>query len=185
MMWHLMLNCYRVGILDTSDDLLSIIYGNSLETTDLIVDSLELWWEKNKERNNYVTELAINLDNGPHLHSHRTQFIKRMVELADKTGLKIRLIYYPPYHSKYNPIERCWGILENHWNGTLLDSVDKTIKWTETMTWKGFHPVVHLLDKVYKKGIKLTKKMMKIYEERLTRSETLPKWDLTIEPVLG
>jgi hypothetical protein len=35
-----------VGILDTSDNLLSIIFGNSLETSDLIVDSLELWWEK-------------------------------------------------------------------------------------------------------------------------------------------
>jgi transposase len=31
----------------------------------------------------------------------------------------------PPDHSKYNPIERCWGILENHWNGTLLAS-----KWS-------------------------------------------------------
>ena len=174
-----------VGILDTSDDLLTIIFGNSLETSDLIADSLELWWQENKERNNHITELAINLDNGPHMHSHRTQFMKRMIELADKTGLKIHLLYYPPYHSKYNPIERCWGILENHWNGTILNSVDKTIKWAETMTWKGLHPVVHLLDKVYKKGVKLTKKAMKVYEERLTRSETLPKWDVIIEPVLG
>jgi len=108
-----------------------------------------------------------------------------MVEFADKTEVKIRLIYYPPYHSKYNPIERCWGILETHWNGTLLDSVDKTIKWTETMTWKGLHPVVHLLAKVYKKGMKLTRKTMNIYEKRLMRSETLPKWDVIIEPVLG
>lgn len=141
--------------------------------------------KKNKDRCTSVTELAINLDNGPHVHSRRSQFIKRMIELADKTGLKIHLIYYPPYHSKYNPIERCWGILETHWNGTILDSVDKTVKWTETMTWKGLHPAVHLLDKVYKKGMKLTPKMMKIYEERLTRSETVPKWDVIIEPVLG
>jgi Rhodopirellula transposase DDE domain len=35
-----------VGILDTSDNFLSVIFGNSLETSDLIVDSLELWWEK-------------------------------------------------------------------------------------------------------------------------------------------
>jgi hypothetical protein len=174
-----------VGILDTSDDLLTIIFGNSFETSDLIADSLELWWQENKERNNHIIELAINLDNGPHMHSHRTQFMKRMIELADKTGIKIHLLYYPPYHSKYNPIERCWGILEDHWNGTILNSVDKTIKWAETMTWKGLYPVVHLLDKVYKKGVKLTKKAMKVYEERLTRSETLPKWDVIIEPVLG
>ena len=53
------------------------------------------------------------------------------------------------------------------------------------MTWKGLHPVVYFFDKVYKKGIKLTRKMMKAYEERLTRSETLPKWDVIIEPVFG
>ncbi|NRB09761.1 MAG: hypothetical protein HRU34_23665, partial [Richelia sp.] len=26
-------------------------------------------------------------------------------------------LYYAPYHSKYNPIEGCWGILDQHWNG--------------------------------------------------------------------
>jgi len=75
-----------------------------------------------------------------------------MTEFVDKTGLILRLIYYPPYHSKYNPIERCWGILEEHWNGTLLSSIEKTLEWAGTMTWNGVHPVVHLLDAVYQKG---------------------------------
>ncbi len=29
----------------------------------------------------------------------------RMVMFADATGLEVKLVYYPPYHSKYNPIE--------------------------------------------------------------------------------
>ena len=37
--------------------------------------------------------------------------------------LKVRLIYYPPYHSKYHGIERYWGGLERAWNGYLLASV--------------------------------------------------------------
>ncbi|MGB5712882.1 MAG: hypothetical protein WBM44_18485, partial [Waterburya sp.] len=37
--------------------------------------------------------------------------------------LAIALIYYPFYHSKYNPTEQCWALLENYWNGTILDSV--------------------------------------------------------------
>jgi hypothetical protein len=41
--------------------------------------------------------------------------MKRMVEFADKNNLEIVLAYYPPYHSKYNSIERSGGILENHW----------------------------------------------------------------------
>ena len=48
--------------------------------------------------------------------------MKRLVEFSDRHQLTLELAYYPPYHSKYNLIERCWGILENHWNGTLLTS---------------------------------------------------------------
>ena len=94
-------------------------------------------------------------------------------------------VYYPPYHSKYNPIERCRGRLEEHWNGELPDSVDKVVKWAETMTWKGARPVVHLWNKVYKRGIRPAKKKMKPYERRIQRSDRLPKWDIIIEPSGG
>ncbi|MDB9415660.1 ISAzo13-like element transposase-related protein [Microcystis aeruginosa] len=49
----------------------------------------------------------MDLDGGAATRSNRTQFIKRMVEFAQKTQGQIRLIDYPPHHSKYNPIERC------------------------------------------------------------------------------
>ena len=173
------------GIFEPTNDVLTIIFATSIETSDFIVDCLERWWEENKERLSHIRELVINLDNGPHVNSHRTQFIKRMTEFADNTGLKIRLVYYPPYHSKYNPIERCWGVLELHWNGTLLSSIGKAIEWARTMMWKGVRPVVHLLDKVYQKGVKLTKEAMKVYEEGIKRLENLPWWDVTIVPTLG
>ncbi len=44
----------------------------------------------------------------------------------------MRLVVDPPYHSKYNPIERCWGILENHWNGDVLDSVETVVTFAQT-----------------------------------------------------
>ena len=173
------------GVFEPSNDHISIVFGTSIETSDFIVDCLELWWEETKERHAHIGKLVINLDNGPHANSHRTQFIKRMIEFCDKTGLKIQLAYYPPYHSKYNLIERCWGVLEMHWNGTLLSSIHKAIRWAETMTWNGAHPTVHLIDKVYQKGVKLTKEAMKICEERIERLGNLPKWDVTIEPAFG
>lgn len=125
------------------------------------------------------------MDNGPNSASCRTQFIRRMVEFAEKSGLQIRLAYYPPYHSKYNPVERCWGILEEHWNGELLDSIEKTIKWASTMTWKGIKPVIYFCDKIYKKGISLTKEEMRTYERKILRSNLLPKWDVIINPFYG
>ena len=62
------------------------------------------------------------------------------MEFARKYGLAVQLAYYPPYHSKYNPIERCWGILEMHWNGSLLDSVEAVLGFAGSMTWKGQAP---------------------------------------------
>ncbi|WP_368733848.1 ISAzo13-like element transposase-related protein [Desulfobacter hydrogenophilus] len=55
--------------------------------------------------------------------------------------------YYPPYHSKYNPVERVWGRLEQHWNEGLLDKVEKIIGLTKTMTRKGWSPVVTFVKK--------------------------------------
>jgi len=104
---------------------------------------------------------------------------------ADRHQLTLELAYYPPYHSKYNPIERCWGILENHWNGTLLASIDVALAWTKTMTWRGVSPMVHLLDRVYETGARLTKSAFRPIAARLERSPTLPKWSLTIEPNTG
>ena len=78
---------------------------------------LQQWWDERKVHYGHVVRLQIDLDNGPSISSRRTQFIKRMVQFADRNALTIELVYYPPYHSKYNSIERCWGILEEHWNG--------------------------------------------------------------------
>lgn len=173
------------GILDVSTGRLTILFGTSCETSDFIADGLELWWETNKSRLGHIQMVVIHADNSPHLKSHRTQFLKRMTELADKTGLKIRVVYYPPYHSKYNPIERCWGMLETHWNGTLLTSIETALNWAGSMTWKGIKPVVHLLEKVYQKGVKVSKDLMKNIEQRIKRSNTLPRWDIMIEPIVG
>jgi Rhodopirellula transposase DDE domain len=69
--------------------------------------------------------------------------------------------------SKYNPVERCWGILEQHWNGTVLKDVATMLVWAQSMTWKGLHPIVLLNQKVYQKSISLSKSAMKAVERAL------------------
>ncbi len=112
----------------------------------------------------------------------RTQFLKRMGEFVDSIGRAVQLLYYPPYHSWYNPIERCWGVLECHWNGARLTSAETMLEWAKTMTWKGLHPVVELSKKVYEKGVSLTKKAMEAIETRLERNPKFPKYDILILP---
>jgi Rhodopirellula transposase DDE domain len=170
------------GILEVLSGVLMILFGTSRLTSDFVVDCLERWWQKRRTSLPHVKKLVIDLDKGPATSSRRTQFLKRMVELADKFSLVIELVSYPPYHSKYNPIERCWGILEIHWNGTLLGRVETVLGWARTMTWKGRSPAVHLMAGEYERGKRVEPEEMKQYEARLQRSETLPKWSVIITP---
>jgi len=117
-----------VGILMPATDEVFLYAVTSRVTSDCLVDRLVQWWETVKDRFTHIKTLVINLDNGPENHSRRTQFIQRLVAFVEQYQISVRLAYYPPYHSKYNPIERCWGALEGHWNGSLLDSVDAVME---------------------------------------------------------
>ena len=69
--------------------------------------------------------------------------------------LNLRLAYYPPYHSKYNPIERVWGV-ENHWNGDILDEIETVVNFAQTMT------ETSCVTLVYQTGVKLKKQWLKL-----------------------
>jgi Rhodopirellula transposase DDE domain len=171
-----------VGIFLPATDELFIYHVTSKVTSDCLVDRLVQWWEAVSSRFAHITMLVINVDNGPENHSRRTQFMRRMVEFAQHYGITVRLAYYPPYHSKYNAIERCWGILEHHWNGALLDTVDAVLNFTASMTWQGLHPVVALVTTVYKTGVSLTKAAMAEIEDQIARLPGLAKWFVDIMP---
>jgi hypothetical protein len=174
-----------VGLLvPTRDEL--FVYGITAKvTSDCLADCLERWWDAVRPQGPQITTLVIHLDHGPETQSRRTQFMQRMVTFAQQTGRTIRWASYPPYHSKYHPIERCWGILENHGNGALLDSIDAVIPFAPTMTWQGAHPVGALVTPTYETGVKLTKAAMQAVEARLTRLPGLEKWFVDISPTVA
>lgn len=150
-------------------------------TADVIVDRLEALWPELQARFRPHT-LVLNLDNGPENHSRRPQFIKRLVEFVHVREVFMELAYYPPYHSKYNPIERVWGVLEQAWNGELLTSQDRVLQLAQDLTWKGRHPVVAMIPQVYSTGIRLTRKQMQDYEGCIQRLPGLDRWFVWIPP---
>jgi len=169
-------------ILAVDNQQLSLVFGTSRDTSDFIADGLEWWWENRRTAHLGVRQPLINLDHGPQTSSSRTQFIKRLVEFPDLHQLTLELAYYPPCHSKYNRIERCWGILENHWNGTPLNSVSTALHWAQTITWHGVTFVVHLLDQVYQTGLRIMPHRFGPIAARLHRWASRPKWSLVIHP---
>lgn len=169
-----------LGILLPKTGELSIYIVPTPLTADAVADAIEGWWDANRERFPGVGRLVIDQDNGPENNSRRTQFMARMVRFADEAVIHVELAYYPPYHSKYNPIERCWAALEKYWNGALLDSIDAVVGYASNMTWKGRHPVVQFVDRAYEKGKTLSAAAMREVEARIDRHPTLGRWFVNI-----
>ena len=167
------------GIMDVKEKTVDVSLSTTKVTADFMVDRLEEYWL----RKGYSGKtLLLNADNGPENNSSRTQFVKRMIQFSIDNNTPVILAYYPPYHSKYNPIERFWGILEQHWNGSLLDSKDVVLKYLQTTTYDGKTPNVAVITRPYKKGVKVGEKAMKIYERALERIAGLEKWFIRISP---
>jgi hypothetical protein len=169
-----------VGILLPEFDELSISLCTSKVTSDCIVDVFNDWWLNNKVRFPLIDTLVFLQDNGPENSGRRTQFLSRMVQFVAQHQLNVRLAYYPPYHSKYNPVERCWGVLEHHWNSALLDTVDAVVGYAKSMTWNQLHPTVTLVTQAYQSGVRVSKKAMAAVEAKMSRLPLLSPWFIDI-----
>ena len=171
---------FGIFLPDSKD--LSLYFTPSKVTSDFMEDRLEQWWQEKRQLYPKVDTLLLDLDNGPENHSHRSQFIYRLVQWAQATQLTVELVYYPPYHSKYNSIERCWGVLEVYWNGELLDSEAAVLGFAANMTYAGRHPHVDRVSAAYCSGVRRSSAEKKLLEGRLVRLASLPKWFVTIAP---
>jgi hypothetical protein len=171
------------GILLPDRNRLYLYFSQGRITSDFIADCLADCWQQLQAEMPQVKTLLLYQDNGPENHSRRTQFMLRMTQLADQTQCTIRLAYYPPYHSKYNPIERVWGALEQHWHGDLLDSLETVLRFAKSLKWNQQTPIVQFVKTIYETGKKLTQQAMSILEQRFEREATLGKWFVTIHPL--
>lgn len=177
-------NCTIVpfGILDLKTNETFVYCNKGSSTADFKVDCIEQYLINKKEIFN-IKRLIIFLDNGPENSSRRTLWIKSLVNLAIKYNITIELAYYPPYHSKYNPIERFWARLQLSWSGIIINTTDKLIEKINKVTWKGINTQATLINKEYKKGISIDKDEMKLLEgKHIYREAGIEKWSLVITP---
>ena len=74
--------------------------------------------------------------------------------------------------------------MEEHWSGSLLESVETVLHFAETLTFKGKQPVVKLIEKVYQTGVELSQKAIAELEQQINRLPNLPKWfvEITSQP---
>ena len=170
------------GILDLKTNETFVNCTLSKSTAEFKVDCIEEYILY-KIKNYPLKTLIIFLDNGPENSGKRKLWLKKLTELSIKYNIRIELVYYPPYHSKYNKIERFWARLQLSWNGVVINNLPELVKIMNKVIWNGIKTIAKISLKEYKTGIKVDKDEIKYLEEHhIYRDEKLPKWSIVIPP---
>ena len=134
-----------------------ITIGTSKDTSEFATDSLKLWWNKyGKYDYPDATSILILCDGGGSNSSRHYIFKEDLQKLANEIGIEIRIAHYPPYCSKYNPIEhRLFPHVTRACQGVILRTHQVAKELMEkTSTKTGLTTTVDILDKEYQTGRK-------------------------------
>lgn len=157
--------------------------GTNNETAAFLADNLIWWWE-NYGIHHYpdATHLLIYCDCGGANSYRHHAFKKELQRLASHIGIRIVVVHYPPYCSKWNPIEhRLFSQLHRQAAGCVFYSYDQVKQIFEaTTTQTGLKTFVRINPKIYHKGLKIKKEQ--IDTERILRHPKLPQFNYTILP---
>jgi len=174
------------GIYDMKRNEALITIGVSNETAKFICDSIKQWWNRmGKKHYPMANEFLIYCDAGG-ANSYRHHVFKFALQaLSNAIYLPIRICHYPPYASKWNPIEhKVFPHVTRAMSGLKLESIEDVknlIKVTKTKT--GLKVLVNTSKKIYRTGIKITKEA--ISKINITTHETLKQLNYTISPATG
>lgn len=157
--------------------------GSSHETAAFVVDNLEWWWETfGKYEYPKATRLLILCDSGG-ANGHRHHLFKKLLQkLARKIGKKLVIAHYPPYCSKYNPIERrLFAQVHRTIKEVILTDLEQVKRLMEkTATKTGLSVEVRINSQDY--PLKQPSKAEEVDNKRLLRHPSLPKLSYTILP---
>ena len=171
------------GLYDVGLNCGHINLGTSHETSQFACDSIERWWrQEGHRRYPQATRLLLLCDGGGSNSANRYVFKEELQGLADRLALEIRVAHYPPYCSKYNPIEhRLFPHVTRACQGVVFHTVQVVkglIEKTKTRT--GLRVTVDIIDKAYDIGRKCAKGFRE--NMRIVFDDFLPKWNYRAIP---
>jgi transposase len=158
--------------------------GTSKDTSEFACDSFRYWWNTyGRIQYPAATSILVLCDGGGSNSSRHYIFKQDLQALADEIGVTIRIAHYPPYCSKYNPIEhRLFPHVTRACQGVIFTSVDLVKElMAKTNTGTGLTAMVHLIDRVYETGRKVTADFKD--NMRIIFDDFLPLWNYQAVPL--
>jgi len=171
------------GLYDVGLNRGHINLGTSHETSEFACDSIERWWrEEGRRRYPHATRLLLLCDGGGSNSARRHVFKEELQGLAVRLGVEIRVAHYPPYCSKYNPIEhRLFPHVTRACQGVVFHTIQIVKSLMEkTTTRTGLQVTVDILDKLYETGRKCAKGFKQ--DMKILFDDLLPQWNYRAIP---
>lgn len=172
------------GIYDLNHNLGYVYVGNSADTPQFAVDVIALWWQTEGQALFPGKQQLLILADAGGSNGCRPRLWKQQLQeqLADRLGLEVVVCHYPTGASKWNPIEhRLFGPISVNWAGKPLRTFETILAYIRgTVTETGLQVKAFLVDRVYEKGIQVSKEVMQALNIEL--AEVCPRWNYTIRP---
>ena len=171
------------GLYDTRNNIGYITLSESHDTSEFACDNIKYWWEHYGKENYPNADCIYLLCDGGGSNSSRSYLFKEDLQnLVNEIGRAIKIIHYPPYTSKHNPIEhRLFPYITKGLSGTLIDGIQtvfKKIKEVKTST--GLSVDVHINTKEYKTERKYSDNFKDTND--IIYDDYLGKWNYKVIP---
>lgn len=157
--------------------------GTSHDTGEFACDSLRYWWQHYGSKHYQTAGSILLLCDGGGSNSSRHYLFKQDLQtLVNELGIEIRIAHYPPYTSKYNPIEhRLFPHVTRACQGVIFESVEIIEElMAKTKTKTGLKVFTTILEGVYETGRKVTEEFKQMME--IVFDDYLPQWNYTVVP---
>jgi hypothetical protein len=166
------------GIYDVVRNTCYLTVGTTKDTAEFACDNIDYHWNTSiKKDYPNAKKMLLLCDGGGSNHSHHYVVKEQFKLLAEKLQIEIVIAHYPPYCSKWNPIEhRAFSFISRKWQGIVFNNYDIIKELAEQTTTKtGFSVKAHINTKQYETGRKASEKFMKTIP--VVFDNFLPKWN--------
>jgi len=160
-----------------------ITIGTSRDTTEFACACILFWWlTYGQFEYPDATEIILLCDCGGSNNARYYIFKQDLQELADKIGIPIRIAHYPPYTSKYNPVEhRLFPHVTRACKGVIFKNIDIVKEFIgKAKTATGLKVFTSILDKVFETKRKVADDFKETM--RIRFDGYLPQWNYVAVP---
>ena len=174
------------GIFDPQKNSGHLNIGLSHDTSEFACDSFRWFWNRiGKQRYPDATSILLTCDGGGSNSATKYIFKHDLERPSESIGMEIRIAHYPPYCSKYNPIERrFFPPVGRDCTGMLFDSLATVVSLMRgTKTREGLFATVNVIKRAYEIGRKATEEMKS--QLKIAYDKILPKWHYVASPQIG